>query len=167
MKRLAIFVLALMLGVSVAKAQVFTTPDGAFTVTLLDGTIDTSLSTGNLHMWQTWNTNHTESVAALEEVNLPPTSDTQAELNGVRDGALSAGGTLLADQNGTFNGFAGKQFTIQTVTSQGVHITYTSRVWASRTGKTVYTVVVYELSNNLPEYQNRVDWFLNSAVLPN
>jgi hypothetical protein len=171
MKKMLMSLLAVVLLVSVSRAQTFTTPDGAFSGTLLDGQIEQNnpYETSTNHFWQVWNSDRTESTA-MGEAFEGPQSDTDAILNQVRDGALNAGAKwnarLLADNNGSYNGFHGKQFTVRLTNDNNADITFTSRVWVSETGKTIYMYTVYELTSNLPSYQNRVDWFLNTAKLP-
>lgn len=171
MKRIIVAML-LMLAVGSAQAyQNFTTPDGAFTASLLNGQITTTDLNVEQHTtarpgtssfrWQTYD-NTGFSVAMLEVVdsnNRP--EDLEVAVNVCRN---TTGCTVLTDVPGTYNGFAGVQYSFTLPNNNGVLVLATVRVWESGTGHTFYGIAVYEQASNHNE--SRVNSYLDSAVLP-
>jgi hypothetical protein len=166
-----IVVMLLMLAVGTAQAyQNFTTPDGAFTASLLDGQITTtdvhtevpSVAAGTTFRWQTYD-NNGFSVAMLEtrDPNATGPEDLEVAVNVCR---TYKGCTVLTDVKGTYNGVTGVQYSFTLPNNQGALILATARMWESITGHTVYGIAVYEQVTNHNE--SRVNSYLNSAVLP-
>lgn len=163
MKKL-LAVAALMLSmVGYARAgQTITTNDGVFSALLPDGNVETTDLGGGSMLYRVLESNKTEAVGIMEVLDPNGTPEANSTQNLVTATVAKSNGTLLSNVAGTYNGYAGREFSFSSVNDMNANIVTTARVWTSKTGRTIYVDMVVQAQNS--QDAGRVQLFLNTAA---